>query len=219
MAQAPFQYEELIARVSILDAGPNIGQLPLAGPAPPIPPGGPVPIDLVPLRVPGRPDATLSFHAFMHGDWVDITSVVPAAQWRFGQQIPNRIGRVLRPSDGVLSIDDTDGQFSVFNPNGRFDPNPGVPIEIRAGPSRVSPLEFEGWSKGVQNTTPEVNAYPTIMPIIGPLQFLAEYGEGFFARMDGQPTVSEAFSRVLQEMEWTGLTTIYPSLLKLHAGG
>ena len=179
---------------------------------PELPTGTPIPaagtVTVLPRRVPTAIHSIVRY--YLGG--MEITHLVKSANWRVGQQLPNRIGGVMRPADGHLLIDDLDGELNVFNPSG-YDPYPGATILIQDVLGRTL---FTGYSAGALNTTPGVEEYTTTIPIFSSLTFLAEYGEGFFARMDGQPTVAQVLQRILSEMEYTGHSTIQDSGLKVH---
>ena len=147
---------------------------------------------------------------------LEFTHLVRGGQWRYGQQQPNRIGGVMRPADGTVLINDLDGEFNVFNPS-QYDPYPGAEIRIEyTPPSGNTRVEFLGISEGAINATPEAEEYTTVINFHGELQHLVEFGEGFFARVDGQPTLAQVFFQILQEMEYDGSSFVQDSGLKVH---
>ena len=209
----PEESEFLLGVVHLVTPGPGVGQLPAPPRGPELPDAGVVEVDDRPLPV---VEGVPSYWAYMRGEWVNLSDWVQSASWRHGAFSPNRIGEVMTPAEGFLMLEDGDGLFSVLNPNTHIDPHPGVPVEIRESFSRESALLFKGWSRGILNSGVKDPPYVSVMPIYGPMARLAEFGEGFSSRLDGQPTISDVFIRVLQEMEWTDLSIVYPSDLRVH---
>ena len=126
-------------------------------------------------------------------EWVEFTHLVNSAEWTIGEQQPNRIGSLMRPSQGVILINDN-GEFSLLNTNTTYNPHPGARVRITQGEE----LLFNGFSAGVQMVeTVAGDQYVTAMPIYSSMRRLAEFDEGFFQRLSGTPYIHEALRVII----------------------
>ena len=168
-----------------------------------IPPGPSIPFpDTVPLDVYPAVDKGRDVTFWQRGlvGWVNFTHLVRSADWRIGEFRPNRIGGLMGPTNGAILMSDFDGEFSVLNPNDRYSPYPGVPVEIRQGLTRGDRLLFKGFSSGVLNSATVVDE-TSAMPIYSSLQRLAEFGDGFHLGLDGQLVTHEIIRGILNQSE------------------
>lgn len=181
--------------------------------------GIPAPIALAPTSYPAFSsmlDNDINFFQVINDQLVSFTHLVVSGDWESGQRNPSRIGGALPPTQGSLVINDRDGEFSVMNTNTLYSPFPGVEIQIF---TRAGELLFKGWSGGVTNgTTSRDHAFST-MTLYGPMKRLEEFDEGFFALLNGTPTISEALELVLsQHAESSSIPrTIQPSTTRIYS--
>ena len=128
---------------------------------------------------------------------VELTHLVKSAQWRFGQRIVNRLGGVMRPADGVLVLDNRDGQFSTFNVTNEYIPLPSSRVRI----TYRGETAFTGWTSGTEEAINTAGEDVANMRLYGSLQRLEDYGQGLFARLSGVQTTDQVFRTVMQAAE------------------
>lgn len=180
---------------------------------------GSVPLDNSPARVTAglpRPRPGLSLRVWisgLDGLWhrIDL-SELRAAQWRFGADLPNRIGGAARPADGLLLLTDERGRFSPFNPHDLFDSTPGARVLIHWNGA----TSFDGYSDGARMSINERGETLITIPLLGRLGRLAKYGEGLLERLSGNATVDSVIDDVLTAAGWTGGRALQSSKLMLR---
>lgn len=161
-----------------------------------------VPYDDSPLPVfEGR---EVSLWAYMHDEWVDVTFTVLSFKLRYGWIESARIGGAAPPMDGTVLLTDPYGYWSLFNPHAKFDPTPGVPLEIHLGPGRDDPFLFEGFSEGVRWEDDGTDRYHPVLPLLGPIGHLENYGTGFTDRLTDDGTPSDIINVILSAVGYTG---------------
>ena len=204
-----------VATFPLLPSTPKLGVLPTSleypiGPTVNTPPTG------KPPALSNRGKRSYWMYSDSLAEWVDIGYLVQSADWQHGEQQPNRIGSLMTPARGTIYLRDDDGYLSPTNFGGVLSSAPGASIEIRKGGDRTSELEFKGWSRGVLLQTTRNEPSFMAMPIYSGLTRLAEFGEGFAARIDGHPTIDRVIDLILDEMEWAGGRNLYPSDIQVY---
>ena len=155
-----------------------------------IPRGKPVPATHYP-QVDTRSNIRFEVHNGL--EWVEFTHLVDSAEWTIGEQQPNRVGSVMRPAQGAITILDN-GEFSVLNTNQTYNPHPGARVRIM----QDNELIFNGYSAGVQvGEAEQADQYISTMPIYSSMRRLAEFDEGFFQRLTGTPYIHEAIQTII----------------------
>ena len=186
-------------------------------PKPPQP--GTVPLDNSPTRIvtglplPRRDMRLRVFITGLDGIWhrIDL-SQLRAASWRFGADLPNRIGGAARPADGLLLLTDEDGKFSPFNPHDLFDTTPGARVHLQWN-GRTA---FSGYSDGARLSLTRTGESIITIPLLSELGRLAKYGEGLLARISGNSTVDGIIGQVLDAAGWEGGRELQNSSLVLR---
>ena len=102
-------------------------------------------------------------------DLINITSFVRACQWQHGDQQGNRIGGVLRPGQCAITLDNSAGYWSPFNPHASFPCYPGVFVSIYRTVGTGSERMFAGFSKGVQITSDNDGNHIAVLSAVGPM--------------------------------------------------
>ena len=173
---------------------------PIPIPQPPDPPK-PIPAPMLPPTPTPGPVATggaPSFHALMAGSWRNITGYVLMAQWQHGSRERTQTGSLKQPAKGVLTLDNRNGVWSIYNPAANFTPIAGVPVEVWSGVSRNDgDILFKGWSGGVQMTTPRGQQDVALMALQGPLTRLSTIRGEVFERFTGRIRIDDAFREIM----------------------
>ena len=185
-------------------------------------------IDLMPAPALTRQaaDSSPSFWLHGEGEWRNIGHYIVEATWRVGEQQPNRIGGMMRPSEATLLLHNDYGQFSQFVYNGAITPFPGAPMQIWSGPQRgAGQLHFNGTTTGPQSAADIDPAADdrAVLPALGRLGWLALYEDGVYLLTDGNITPTQAFQRVMRNVGQNsfgidGESTLQLSGTRLNSG-
>ena len=179
-----------------LTDGPIIPPPPPPTPTPPTPgtPATPAP----------PPTAGFSIIATMFGNDVDLTPYVAEATWKHGSKPPNYFGHMADPAIGALTLLNHAGEFRTFKPDPFVDTSPGSPVKIDYNGIRL----FTGKTGLTLNQVLPSGRDIAIMPMLGPLAFLARFSEGIFARLDGVQRTDQVYALVLEDGGYDGPTDI-----------
>ena len=131
-----------------------------------------------------------SISATMFGNDIDLTPYVAEATWKHGSRPPNHFGHMADPSIGALTLLSFGGEFKTFDPDPFVDTSPGSPIQVEYDGMRL----FTGKTGLTLNQVLPTGRDIAVMPMLGPLAFLARFSEGIFARLDGVQRTDEVFA-------------------------
>ena len=144
-----------------------------------------------------------AINATMFGNDIDLTPYVAEATWKHGSRPPNHFGHMADPAVGALTLLNLGGEFKTFDPDPFVDTSPGSPIQVEYDGIRL----FTGKSGTMLNQV-LLTGDTAVMPMLGPLGFLARFAEGIFARLDGVQRTDEVFALVLEDAGYDGPTFI-----------
>ena len=147
---------------------------------------------------------TWAINATMFGNTVDLTPYVAEATWKHGSRPPNHFGHMADPSIGALTLLNLGGEFRTFDPDPFVDTSPGSPVQVEYDGTRL----FTGKSGLTLNQVLPTGRDIAVMPMLGPLAFLARFSEGIFARLDGVQRTDQVFALVLEDAGYDGSATI-----------
>ena len=168
---------------------------------PPPPPPPPPIIPVTPRRV---SKTAWAITATMFGNEVDLTPYVAEATWKHGSRPPNYFGHLADPAIGTLTLLNHGGEFRTFKPDPFVDTSPGSPVRVEYGGTRL----FTGRTGLTLNQALSTGKDIAVMPMLGPLAFLAKFSEGIFARLDGVQRTDQVFSLALEDGGYDGPTRI-----------
>ena len=151
--------------------------------------------------------------ANMFGSDVDLTPFVSDLTCKNGSRPPNYFGHMADPSVGNITLLNVGGEFKTFAPAPGIDPNPGPAVTIAYDGTRL----FAGRSAYILNQVLPNGQDVAVMPLLGPLAFLAKFSEGIFARLDGIQRTDEIFALILADAGFTGPTMIETGRTQLSA--
>ena len=168
-----------------------------------ITPPPPPPPPIIPVT-PRKAVPSWGFTATMFGSSVDLTPYVLEATWKHGSRPANYFGHLADPAVGALTLYNGGGEFKTFSPDPFVDTTPGPPVTV----SYDGVTLFTGKAGLMLNQVLRNGRDTAVMPLLGPLAFLARFSEGIFARLNGVQSTSDVFSIVLQDAGYDGPTSI-----------
>ena len=104
----------------------------------------------------------------------------------------------------LLTLLNLGGEFKTFDPDPFVDTSPGSPIQVEYDGMRL----FTGKTGLTLNQVLPTGRDIAVMPMLGPLAFLARFSEGIFARLDGVQRTDEVFALILEDAGYGGPTAI-----------
>ena len=159
-----------------------------------ITPPPPPPPPIIPVT-PRKAVPSWGFTATMFGSSVDLTPYVLEATWKHGSRPANYFGHLADPAVGALTLYNGGGEFKTFAPDPFVDTTPGPPVTV----SYDGVTLFTGKAGLMLNQVLRNGRDTAVMPLLGPLAFLARFSEGIFARLNGVQSTSDVFRIVLQD--------------------
>ena len=147
---------------------------------------------------------SFSITSDMFGSNLDLTPYVAEATWKHGSRPPNHFGHMADPAVGALTLLNTGGEFRTFKPDPFVDTSPGSPVRVDYDGLRL----FTGKTGLTLNQVLASGRDIAVMPMLGPLAFLARFSEGIFARLNGTQRTDEVYALILQDGGYDGPTVI-----------
>ena len=177
---------------------------------PPPPPPPPV----IPVT-PRKAAPTWSMTATMFGNSVDLTPYVAEGTWKHGSKPANHFGHMADPAVGALTLLNVGGEFRTFSPDPFVDTSPGSPVKVEYDGKRL----FTGKTGLTLNQVLPTGRDIAVMPMLGPLAFLARFSEGIFARLDGVQRTDQVFVLALEDAGYDGLQISRKAARAFHRSG
>ena len=143
-------------------------------------------------RRPTRRAETLwAINATMFDNSVDLTPYVAEATWKHGSRPPNHFGHMADPAVGALTLVNSHG--GEFRTVRRLTPSLTRQPRFAGAPSNTTGQRLFTGKSGLTLNQVLPSGDIAVMPMFGPLAFLARFAEGIFARLDGVQRTDEVF--------------------------